>query len=146
TGASTSPSLGEIMIPRLRAALVGGLAFTVLAFVPLPARAASKELERLMIQVGNLQSQVAELQRTIGENAQESRRLSDVVGEQTATFKKVLQDQKLQDEALNATLKELSDRVADVSAAAAAPRAAAVPVGAPGEVPADGSAPAVPAA
>lgn len=90
-----------------------------------------------MIQVANLQSQVAELQRAINENGQEIKRLSESVGEQNATFKKVLQDQKLQDEALAATLKELSERVADVSTAAAVPRTVPAPVDPSGMPPTD---------
>jgi tol-pal system protein YbgF len=96
-----------------RAALVCGVALLAFALAASPVAAASKEIERLLIQVANLQQQVGDLQRVAGENAREIKRLGDVVGEQNGAMKKILQDQKLQDEAIQATLKDLSDRLAE---------------------------------
>ena len=93
--------------------------------VPAPAGAASKEIERLLIQVANLQQQVGDLGRIAADNAREIKRLSDLVGEQNAAIKKALQDQKMQDEALQATLREVSERLGDMKDRASSPAAAA---------------------
>jgi tol-pal system protein YbgF len=98
-----------------------GLALAVLSFAAGPVQAASKEIERLLIQVANLQLQVADLHRLVGENAKEIKRLADNVGEQNAALRKTLQDQKLHEEALQATLKEMTERLSEVTTAAASP-------------------------
>ena len=112
-----------------------GLALAMLSLGAAPARAASKEIERLLIQVANLQLQVADLHRLVGDNAKEIKRLSDSVGEQNASLRKTLQDQKLHEEALQATLKEMADRLSEVTTAGASPTlasAAPTPGGDPG--------------
>jgi tol-pal system protein YbgF len=94
-----------------------------------PVSAASRELERLQVQVAGLQTQLAELQRLGEENLKEVRRLNEFLAEQNAAFKKSLQDQKIQDEALATTLKEVAEKLAELSerAQAAARVAAAAP-------------------
>jgi tol-pal system protein YbgF len=79
-----------------------------------PARAASKEIERLQIQVASLQGQLADVQRACEDNLREIRRLNESLAEQNALLKKNLQDQRVQSEAMAAALKDLSDRVAEI--------------------------------
>jgi tol-pal system protein YbgF len=104
-----------------------GLVLLALALVPVPARAASKEMERLLIQMANLQSQLLEIQRMVGANALEIKKLSDGMGEQNASLRKAIQDQKMHEEAVQSALKEMSDRLADVTTATAAPAVGAPP-------------------
>jgi tol-pal system protein YbgF len=115
-------------------------ALALASLTPAPAAAASKEIERLLIQMANLQQQVGDLGRIAADNAREIKRLSDLVGEQNAALKKTIQDQKLQDEALQATLKEVSERLGDMrdrsSTPASSPAVAAADPGAPGAPPA----------
>jgi tol-pal system protein YbgF len=130
----------QVIDKRLRrAAGVGVLALASLALGS-PVSAASKEMERLLIQVANLQQQVGELQRLAHENTRAIQQLGELVGEQNASVKKAMQDQKLQDEAMQTTLREVSERLSDVadraSMATAIP-ASAVPA-ADGSVPAAG--------
>ena len=108
-----------------------GVALAVLSLGAAPARAASKEIERLLIQVANLQLQVAELHRLVNDNAKEIKRLGDNVGEQNAALRKTLQDQRMHEEALQATLKEMAERLSEVTTAAATPNmaSAAPPTG-----------------
>jgi tol-pal system protein YbgF len=82
---------------------------------PAPARAASREVERLQIQVATLQSHIAELQRAVAENGRETRRLADVLAEQNAALKKALQDGDLRNEATQNRLSEIAERLADIS-------------------------------
>lgn len=99
----------------------GALALFAIAVGAAPASAANKDMERLLIQMANLQTQIADLHRLAGENAREIKRLSDGLGEQNATLRKALQDQKLHEESLQASLKEMADRLADVRTAGATP-------------------------
>jgi tol-pal system protein YbgF len=78
------------------------------------ASAASKDVERIQIQLSTLQSQIAELQRVMSENGREMKRLSDLLGEQNAALKKALQDQKIDHEASQIALKEVSDHLARI--------------------------------
>jgi tol-pal system protein YbgF len=140
---------------------------TVLAlFAPAASvRAANKDIERLQVQVAALQGQMADLQRTAEDSLKEVRRLNELLAEQTAFFRRSVQDQRLQDEALQATLKDLADRLAELgerlqasqaaaaaAVAPAAPLAGSTPVaggtpaaggipGAPGAPPAPGAVP-----
>ena len=113
-----------------RAAGIGLLVLLAMVSVSRPASAASKEIERLLIQVANLQSQVLELQRMVAANAHEMKRLADNVGEQNAALRKAVQDQKMHEEAMQATLKEMTERLADISTAGATPSTASAPPGA----------------
>jgi len=92
-----------------------------------PAGAASKELDRLQIQIAGLQSQIAELQRTGEDTLREVRRLNEALAEQNAFIRKSLQDQRIQDEAIAATLKDVTDRLAELGERLAALKAAQAP-------------------
>ena len=108
-----------------RLTLTAGIVLALAA----PALAANRELERLQVQVAGLQTQIAELQRLGEENLKEVRRLNEFLAEQNAAFRKSLQDQKIQDEALASTLKEVAERLAELGERAQA--AARNPVPAP---------------
>jgi len=92
------------------------------------ALAANRDIERLQVQIATLQTQFADLQRLTEENLKEVRRLNEILAEQNASLKKSLQDQKVQDEALTATLKEMTERLAELSERAQAARTVAPPV------------------
>lgn len=86
----------------------------ILVLAVSPAWAANKDIERLHLQVLNLQSQVTELQRKVDETLQEMRRLNEIVAEQNLALKRTLNDGRAQDEALQVTLKELAERVSEL--------------------------------
>jgi tol-pal system protein YbgF len=92
------------------------------------ARAANRDIERLQVQIATLQTQFADLQRLSEESLKEVRRLNEILAEQNASLKKSLQDQKVQDEAMTATLKEMTERLAELSERAQAARPVAAPV------------------
>jgi tol-pal system protein YbgF len=105
------------------------------ALLAVPAGAANKDIERLYVQIAALQTQIADLQRTAEESQREVRRLTDLVAEQNAFFRKTTQDRRLQDEAMQTALREMIERMSELdarvqsqaAAAQAAVAAAAVP-------------------
>jgi len=101
-------ALGRFLVIRRVAIALVLLACTV------PSRAANKDMDRLNIQMSNLTGQLAELQRTSEETLRELRRLNELLADQSASLKKSLQDQKVQDESLQTTLKELKERLGDI--------------------------------
>jgi tol-pal system protein YbgF len=119
----------------MRHHLLTSIVGVALALAALPAAAANKDIERLYVQVAALQSQIADLQRTAEESQREIKRLTDLLAEQNAFFRKSTQDRRLQDEALQTTLRELTERMGELdarlqsqaAAAAAAAVAAATP-------------------
>jgi tol-pal system protein YbgF len=106
-----------------RLTLTAGIVLALAA----PAFAANRELERLQVQVAGLQTQIAELQRLGEENLKEVRRLNELLAEQNAAFKKSLQDQKIQDEALGVTLKEVAEKLAELNERAQSARVVPAP-------------------
>jgi tol-pal system protein YbgF len=99
-----------------------------------PAAAASKEIERLAVQIATLQGQFAEIQRVSAETRAELRRLTDLVAEQNALLRRSASD-KQPDEAVLAGLKDLSDRVAELAEALQALKSQVGSAAFPGEVP-----------
>jgi len=79
-----------------------------------PASAANKDMERLQVQIAALQGQIADVQRRSAENVAELRRLTELVAEQNALLKRGLDEERLRDEAVAASLKDLGDRIAEV--------------------------------
>ena len=122
-------------------ALVGTLLSALLAPAP-PARAASKEIERLQVQVAGLQGQFVSLQRAVEETAREVKRLNETLAEQNASMRKGLQDQRLQGEALQTTIKELSERLGEIAERLQSYRAPVAEAGGPAS---PGEAPSLPA-
>ena len=135
----------------MRHLLIGILVVSACATLAVPpATAANKDIERLYIQVAALQSQIADLQRTAEESQREVRRLTDLLAEQNAFYRKTVQDRRLQDEALQTALREMTERMAEIDArlqTQAATAAAAAAAAAPAPVPpvaADGDGQTVP--
>ena len=107
------------------------------------ARAASKETDRLQIQISGLQNQIADLARSQEESLRELRRLTELLAEQNASVKKSLLDQRAQEESIAAALKDLGDRLNELNEKYQALRASTlVPAGEA----AGGPAPAAPTA
>jgi len=106
-----------------RVTLTAGLVVALAA----PAFAANRELERLQVQVAGLQTQIAELQRLGEESLKEVRRLNELLAEQNAAFRKSLQDQRIQDESVSTSLKEVAEKLAELNERAQSVRAPALP-------------------
>jgi len=88
------------------------LAFsTALLAVSGPGWAANKDIERLQIQIQGLSGQIADLQRLTEDSLREIRRLNEALAEQGSLIKKGLQDQRVQDEGMQGTLREISERL-----------------------------------
>jgi tol-pal system protein YbgF len=111
-----------------RATLAAGVVLALAA----PALAANRDIERLQVQMAGLQTQIADLQRLAEESLKEVRRLNELLAEQNASVRKSLQDQKVQDEAMAATLREVTEKLAELGERAQASRALVPPdLGAP---------------
>jgi tol-pal system protein YbgF len=107
---------------RRAAAVVAILAFAS------PSWAANKDIERLQLQIVNLQSQVTDLQRLLEDNLKEIRRLNDALAQQNGSIKKAIEDQKTQSEAIQAGLRDAMDRMGEMrERAQAAPAPAPLP-------------------
>src|SRR5438046_8984058 len=109
---------------------MGGGALCLLVAQPSPA--ANKDIERLEFQISALQGQRADLQRVSEDTLRELKRLNESLADQGATVRRLTQDRRVQEEAISAALKDITDRVADLSermqtAAPAALPAAAAP-------------------
>jgi tol-pal system protein YbgF len=119
---------------------VAATACAALLALPPTAAAANKDIERLYVQVAALQSQIADLQRTAEESQREVRRLTDLLAEQNAFFRKSVQEQRLQDEATQTALREITERMGELDARlqsqTAATAAAVAAVAAPAPQPA----------
>jgi tol-pal system protein YbgF len=109
------------------------------------ARAANKDIERLYVQIAALQSQIADLQRSTDDGQREIRRLTELLAEQNAFFRKTTQDRRLQDEAMQTALREMTERMGELdariqsqAAAAAAAAQQAAMAAMPPLTPADG--------
>jgi len=94
---------------------------------PLPALAANKDIERLQIQISSLQGQLADLQRASEDTLKEIKRLNESLAEQNASMRRLVADRRVQEEAISAALKDINDRVSDMSERMQAAPAAAAP-------------------
>ena len=99
-------------LPPLARALVVAAAVALMA-LPQPAWSASKDIERLQVQIIGLQGQVSDLARALDDTLREVRRLNEGLAEQNALLKKSVQDAHVDNEALRASLKETSDRLGE---------------------------------
>ncbi len=79
-----------------------------------PLHAANKDMERLYLQVATLQGQVADLQRAVEDSLREIKRLNDMLAEQNSLVKTGSQDRRAQEEAVQTSLRELSERMAEL--------------------------------
>jgi len=88
----------------------------ILTFGGAPAaHAANKELERLQFQVAGLQAQLATLQRAVEESAREVKRLNEALADQNSTLRRSAQESRVADEGIQATLKEIAERLSEIS-------------------------------
>jgi tol-pal system protein YbgF len=143
--------------------IAAALAAAALVLAAGPARAANKDIERLALQIANLQGQIAEIKRASEEQQAELRRLTELIAEQNALLKKGAADRRQQDEALTSGFKDLTDRIAELaealqtlraqfpaplgaSPAGEAPAATPAPTAAPGGTAPSSSAPPSPTA
>jgi tol-pal system protein YbgF len=101
-------------VPALRGGTIAVLA-VALAATPAPGRAANKDMERLQLQVATLQSQIGDLVRVHEDSVKELRRLNEMLAEQNATLKKTLQDQRVQEEANAAALRDLGEKLSELN-------------------------------
>jgi tol-pal system protein YbgF len=124
--------------PRLAGVLLA-------ATVPSMAGAANRDIERLQIQVATLQTQASDLARMVEDLQKEVRRLNEALADQNATLRKGLQEQHAQQEAVLANLKDLGDRLGDVSERAQRPAVPTYPTEAPPVATAPGTATGAPA-
>jgi tol-pal system protein YbgF len=92
----------------------------------LPSQAASKDIERLQIQIASLQGQIADVLRAVEEGQKELKRLNELLAQQNASLNKAVMDQKVQVEALQTGIREMQDRLAEVTESLQAARAAQV--------------------
>ncbi|HLA78756.1 MAG TPA: tol-pal system protein YbgF [Vicinamibacteria bacterium] len=95
------------------------------------AAAASKEYERLAIQMATLQGQVTEMQRGIEEAGRELQRLNQALADQNALLKKAVDDARLQDESLRTGLREVTERIGEIAERLEASRLASGSAGLP---------------
>jgi tol-pal system protein YbgF len=80
-----------------------------------PAGAANKDMERLQIQMAGLQGQIISLQRVVEESLREVKRLNESLAEQNAFLRRGIQDGRVHDEAIQTTLKEISERLGEMN-------------------------------
>jgi tol-pal system protein YbgF len=100
-----------------------------------PARAANKDMERLQIQVADLQRQLYDLVRMAEENQAEIRRLNEGLADQNDLLKRTLEGRRVQDESMQSALRDITERLSElgerVQALAVAPAAAPAVAGVP---------------
>ena len=118
-------------------AVIRRISFVALALALAgPAWAANKDMERLQIQVADLQRQLYDLVRMAEENQAEIRRLNEALADQNDLLKRQLEGRRVQDENLQSSLRDITDRLSElgerVQTLAAAPAAAPAEAGMPG--------------
>src|SRR5436309_570456 len=96
-----------------------------------PAWAVNKDIERLQIQVADLQRQLSDLIRMAEDNQAEIRRLNESLADQNALLKKQAQDRRVQDEAMQSALRDVTDRLSELGERLQALSVAPAPVAAP---------------
>jgi len=106
-------SIEEVAVLRRVILIPCALAATLAT--PLPARAAIKDIERLQIQISSLEGQLADLQRVSEDTLREIKRLNESLAEQNASMRRLVADRRVQEEAISAALKDINDRVSDMS-------------------------------
>ena len=80
-----------------------------------PAGAASKETDRLQIQIASLQGQVADVLRAVEDNQKELKRLTELLAQQNASLNKAVMDQRVQAESLQTAMREMQERLAELT-------------------------------
>jgi tol-pal system protein YbgF len=88
---------------------------TALLIAAAPAAWADKDCQRMQVQVTALQGQIADMQRKAADNLTELRRLTELIAEQNALLKRALDEGHEQDEAVLSSMRDLGDRVSQVT-------------------------------
>ena len=91
------------------------LTVALMAGLAAPARAANKDMERLYVQIAALQGQIADLQRASEESLKEIRRLNEALAEQNANVQKGVHDQRVAQEGLAASVREMTERLSELA-------------------------------
>ena len=116
----------------MEAAVIRRISLALIALaLASPAWAVNKDIERLQIQVADLQRQMNDLMRMAEDNQVEIRRLNESLADQNALLKRQLETRRAQDEAVQSALTDITDRVSELGerlqALAVAPAAVAGP-------------------
>jgi tol-pal system protein YbgF len=101
-------------------------ALVLLGALARPAGAASKDIERLQIQVASLQGQIADVLRAVEDSQREMKRMAELLAQQNASLNKAAMDQKVQVEALQTSMRDVQERMAEVTERMQSLRTAAV--------------------
>jgi tol-pal system protein YbgF len=109
-----------------------------------PARAANKDIERLQIQIANVQAQISDLQRKYDDSLREIKRLNELLAEQANQDRKASIDRQTRDEAVQLALKDITDRLGEISERLQAQATSATLYPAPVLPPGEAGAPTVP--
>jgi tol-pal system protein YbgF len=89
-------------------------ALAALLLAAAPAFGANKDIERLQFQISSLAAQITDLQRLVQDNVAEVKRLNESLAEQGSLVRRGSQDRRTQDEAVQATLKDITDRLGEI--------------------------------
>jgi tol-pal system protein YbgF len=92
------------------------------------ASAASKEMDRLQIQIASLQGQIADVLRAVEDSQKEMKRMAELLAQQNASLNKAAMDQRVQVEALQAGMREMQERMSEITERMQALRSAPAPV------------------
>ena len=103
------------MIPSLTRRILVATLLAVLCLAAGPPAEASKDVDRLAIQIAALQGQIAEIQRANEATLTELKRLGELVAEQNALLQR--SSSRQQDEAITVGLKELGERISELAEA-----------------------------
>ncbi len=98
----------------IRRTTVAAVLLAATSFLPSPAAAANKDIERLQLQIATLQSQLLDIQRNADESRKELQRLTELIAEQNALLQRTTNDRRQQDETIAASFKDLNERMGEL--------------------------------
>jgi tol-pal system protein YbgF len=104
-----------VTVSQLRSHSLRLLAAALITSLPGSALAANKDIERLQVQVAALQSQLTSMERLAEDTLRELKRLNESLAEQNAFLRKGVQDGRLKDEAILTSLREMDERMSEIS-------------------------------
>ena len=91
------------------------LATVLIAAIPGVALGANKDIERLQVQVAQLQSQLTSMERLAEDTLRELKRLNESLAEQNAFLRKGVQDDRVKDEQIQTSLREMDERMSEIA-------------------------------
>jgi tol-pal system protein YbgF len=119
-----------------------GFVVLLLAMASPSTAADKKEIERLALQVANLQGQVISVQRSLDEALAELRRLNQTLAQQSNTIRTSVEEERRRSEASQVALRDVVDRLGELSETVQAIRGGGMVGLPPLTAPADGNSPA----